>query len=207
MHVMCAVPFFIVMDKERTKLEFDDIHRLVEASIRKAGEQMPADDAELKKTPEEDILDDLLSLMVLAYTRGNRDVNEMLGTQIPVDIERMDEAIYWVIGGKTFEDRARDHIQNKDAGRLIELAESEYHRVYSTGGYHTAEQGGDGIKKTWLTMLDDRVRTTHDFLEGVTIPMGEKFHTFDGDEAFFPGGFEKAENNVNCRCVLEYTPS
>ena len=195
-------------DFKRTALEFDEIHKLVEASIIKAGEEMPADEESLKRTPEEDIIEDLLDILILAYTRGNRDTNEMLGTDIKTDMEMMDKAIYYVIGGETFEDRARTHIRNEDPARLIELAESEYHRVYSTAEFDTASASGlPNIGKKWVTMLDDRVRATHDFLEGVTVPLGEKFTTFDGDSALYPGGFEMAENNCQCRCVLEYTTS
>ena len=166
---------------------------------------MPDGKDQLETTPEEDILDDLLSLLILAYTRGNRDVNEMLSGAIPVDTDSMYGAIYYMIGGKTFEDRARAHIRNEDPGMLIDLAESEYHRVYEAGSYDTA-LGYDGdITKTWVTMLDNRVRETHDFLEGVTVPVGERFYTYDGDSALFPGGFELAENNVGCRCILMYS--
>ena len=33
---------------------------------------------------------------------------------------------------------------------------------------------------------------------------GLRFYTFDGDHASRPGKFTKAENNVNCRCVLKF---
>lgn len=193
------------MDTERTALEFDEIHKLVEASIIKAGEEMPADDKTLEKKPEDDIIDDLLDILILAYTRGNRDANEMLNLDVALDVNRMDEAINYMIGGKTFEDRAREHIRHEDAGRLISLAESEYHRVYNTAGFDTAEASGKNVQKTWITMLDNRVRETHDFLEGVSVPIGERFYTIDGDSALYPGGFELAENNCNCRCILAYS--
>ena len=194
--------FFFAMNIERTELEFDEIHKLMEASILKAGEQMPADDAELEKTPEDDIIEDLLGMLIMAYERGHRDVNEMLETDLPVDDKRMYEVIYHTIDGKTFEDRARTHIREEDPGRLIDLAESEYHRVYNTSGNDTAETSGLAVTKTWVTMMDDRVRETHDFLEGVTLPLAERFYTIDGDSARFPGDFMNAENNVNCRCLL-----
>jgi hypothetical protein len=54
-------------------------------------------------------------------------------------------------------------------------------------------------------MDDDRVRDTHMFLEGVEVPMGERFYTFDGDSAMIPGDFALPENNINCRCTLSYT--
>lgn len=193
------------MNTERVVLEFDEIHQIVEASIQKAGGEMPADEESLKRTPEEDIIEDLLSLMILAYERGNRDANEQLDTAVPVDLERMDEAIYSRIGGQTFADRAKTHIENNDPGRLVDLAESEYHRIYNTGSFDTAEETGSPVMKQWVTMLDPRVRPTHDFLEGVKVPLEDWFYTFDGDSARYPGDFDLAENNVNCRCILRYT--
>lgn len=193
------------MNLERTAMEFDEIHSLVEESIRKAGERMPADRQDLNRTPEDDIVDDLLSLLILAYTRGNRDANEMLSADIAVNTDRMMDAIYHRIDDKTFEDRARTHIRNEDPGMLIDLVESEYHRVYSAGGFETATDYDGTVTKTWVTMLDNRVRPTHDYLEGMTAPLGGRFFTFDGDSARYPGDFDFAENNVNCRCVLMYS--
>ena len=58
------------------------------------------------------------------------------------------------------------------------------------------------IYKQWRTMLDDRVRETHDFLEGATVPVDARFYTNDGDSARFPGDFMLVENNANCRCLI-----
>ena len=68
-----------------------------------------------------------------------------------------------------------------------------------------ATETGRDVYKTWQTMQDDRVRETHDYLEGMTIPLKEKFKTLDMDEADAPGGFTLPENNVNCRCWLSYS--
>ena len=54
-------------------------------------------------------------------------------------------------------------------------------------------------------MMDERVRDTHYPLEGVTIDMDDDFYTFDGDFASEPGAFMLPENNINCRCYLQYT--
>lgn len=54
-------------------------------------------------------------------------------------------------------------------------------------------------------MEDDKVRDTHDYLEGMSVGIDEEFYTYDGDHALYPGGFENAQNNVNCRCFLTYT--
>jgi hypothetical protein len=68
----------------------------------------------------------------------------------------------------------------------------------------TAKYAG-AKSKTWVTMMDDRVRDTHDYLEGETVGIGEDFYTYDGDHASAPGLFELAENNVNCRCELLFS--
>jgi hypothetical protein len=53
--------------------------------------------------------------------------------------------------------------------------------------------------------MDNRVRDTHFYLEGMTVDINDKFYTYDGDSAYRPGGFEKAENNCGCRCLLMYS--
>ena len=67
--------------------------------------------------------------------------------------------------------------------------------------------GDFGVTKTWGTMLDESVRETHSYLESVSVPLEEEFFTFDGDHAPYPGLFQKAENNVNCRCFVILKPS
>lgn len=88
-------------------------------------------------------------------------------------------------------------------GKILRVAETEGHRVLNQAMQSTAEKGG-ATTKTWVTMEDDRVRDTHDYLLGETVGIDDLFVTYDGDSAMFPGDFEGAENNVNCRCWLEY---
>ena len=90
---------------------------------------------------------------------------------------------------------------------LSRLAETEAHRVLNEAildsALDYAEKHPDkNVTKTWATRLDDRVRETHDYLEGVTVPVDARFYTFDGDSAMAPGGFSKPQNSINCRCVL-----
>lgn len=93
--------------------------------------------------------------------------------------------------------------ENGLIGKILRVAETEGHRVLNQAMQATAEKGG-ATTKTWVTMEDDRVRDTHDYLLGETVGIDDLFVTYDGDSAMFPGGFEEAENNVNCRCWLEY---
>lgn len=90
---------------------------------------------------------------------------------------------------------------------LQTLVESEYHRVFNAaeedGAYEFQSTRGLGVSKKWVTVRDEAVRDTHKYLEGVSVALDEEFYTFDGDHASRPGEFTKAENNVNCRCVLK----
>ena len=60
----------------------------------------------------------------------------------------------------------------------------------------------DRVMKTWVTMADDRVRDTHDYLEGMSVPINERFFTFDNDYGRYPGDFQLPQNNINCRCRI-----
>ena len=159
------------------------------------------------KTKEE-IEDDLLDFLIEAYLLGVDDAADMMGVVIPPDAKKMEQSIYKKIDGKTFADRVR---QNETVGELQRLTESEYHRVYNEAVYDGVQQHVSKthrvVFKTWHTRMDDRVRDTHTYLEGLSLPLGSEFYTYDGDHALFPSGFENAENNVNCRCWLTYSGS
>lgn len=152
------------------------------------------------------IVDDILSFLIRAYTLGIQNAGDMLGSEIKVDVDKMRAAIYAVIEGKTFEDRVIDHVLAGDIGGLTSLAENEFTRVYNAavtdGGLEVKASLGNGVIKTWITVGDDKVRDTHSYLEGNTVDVEEDFWTYDGDHAPYPHGFSKAENNVGCRCSV-----
>ena len=155
------------------------------------------------------ITEEMLDILIFAYTVGISEVRKALGVDVEDEIDEMYEIIWADIGGETFEDRVRTHVEAGDAGKLAVLAESEAHRVCETAGYRGAKRAsakyGILVGKRWETQLDDRVRATHAYLEGDVVPLDQEFYTFDGDHAQFPGGFQLAENNVNCRCSCTYT--
>ena len=161
-------------------------------------------------TQTNQVIDDILSLLIKAYTLGIENASTMLGYNLFVNIDAMEDAIYFVIDGQTFADRVANHVDSNSLSGLQTLVESEFHRVYNTavqdGATQYVNSGGFGVSKTWLTIRDDRVRRTHSYLEGQTIAYEEEFFTFDGDHAAFPGGFIKAENNVKCRCIVSLKP-
>lgn len=180
---------------------FDELNVLTSTSYQMAGGDYSA--------RVNQIVDDVLSFQINAYALGIRNAGIMLDHELSVNVDKMQDAIYLVIEGKTFADRVADHVGGNDLGGLKNLVESEYHRVYNAavydGGRDYIDNGGFGISKNWITVCDDKVRETHSYLEGQSVPLEEEFFTFDGDHAAYPGGFTKAENNVNCRCIVLLT--
>ena len=77
-------------------------------------------------------------------------------------------------------------------------------RIYNQGAIDAVRaNGASGVNKRWQTMMDDRVRDTHSYLQSMEVPFDEDFWTYDGDHAPAPGMFERPENNINCRCIVE----
>lgn len=178
-------------------LAFDELNQLIQASYSETADF---------ETNVENVTEDLYTCLWVAYAKGMDAVSEMLDYAIVWDDSRREEVIYQEIDGMDFTDRVYEHLSQNDISGLVTLAQSEYHRVFNTA----MADGADFVSlarivtKTWVTVGDEKVRETHNYLEGVTIPVDEKFYTIDGDSALFPSDFTLAENNVNCRCILEY---
>lgn len=188
-----------------TILPFDEINALMGEKVEEISINYGNSD---KKKKTEEICEYLLSILIFAYRFGISQVSEALGVDVEDDIDEMYEIIFCRIGGETFEDRVRKHVEDDADGMLRVLAESEAHRVSESAAWHGADRAAKaydiGVGKKWQTMQDDRVRETHEYLQGDVVGLHEEFYTFDGDHALFPGGFQNAANNVNCRCGLQY---
>lgn len=150
----------------------------------------------------ERIEDDFLEYLIFAYQNGIEAVNEMLATGIMPNDDKMYSSLTLKIEGKTYVDRVREYVAKGDTGALMKVAETEYHRMFNEAILSGGMEAG-ATTKTWVTMQDSKVRDTHDYLFGETIPIDENFYTYDGDYAKTPSGFTRAENNVNCRCYIE----
>lgn len=153
--------------------------------------------SEMSRGQIEDTFEDLL---ILAYTLGVGEAGKMLHKKIEAELDEMEDIIWAEIAGKTVIDRIDDHLEKED-DHLEVLALSEFSRVYNTALFRSGKRSGAQMK-TWLTMLDERVRDTHNYLEGVTVGIDDYFWTYDGDSALAPFGFKKVSNNANCRCTL-----
>lgn len=165
---------------------------------------------EISPEEEEDIIDELLDLFLLAWYEGSQDAARELLIEVEPSIEDAREAIDRPVEGKTFRDRVREYLNGEmgqttgtPAEAIARVAETDSVRLYNEAGLSTAIKGG-ATKKTWHTMRDNRVRDAHLYLQGQTIPIDAYFYT-DNDKALSPGQFNKAELNCGCRCWLSYS--
>jgi hypothetical protein len=178
--------------RQRLQLKFDELN-VLETMLSVGG----FDKAYARKLFR-DALED-------AYIEGYAATEYMLQQEEEMDDELLFHALEKEYDGESIYTKFDDYYEQGDAEKLKVLMDSEFHRVYGQGGLDMANRSGRSVYKTWETMQDDRVRESHDYLEGVTIPIDQKFVTLDMDEADAPGGFTLPENNVNCRCWLSYS--
>lgn len=154
------------------------------------------------KREEEDIIDEILDLLLLAYSFGCEDANEMLGTEIAPTYDEMRDSVYRKVAGKDFVERLREYIPECRIEDIMRVADTDVHRVYNEGSYKTAVLGG-ATSKTWNCTFHNS-RDTHIYLHGTTIPIDAEFYTYLGNHAQHPGEFDVAYEDCNCLCYLTY---
>lgn len=151
------------------------------------------------------ITDDVEDVLIEMYLFGFKEANEMLGIENEVDTDKMYESIYKKIDDKDFRDRISNYVIDGTIAEIARVIDTDSHRVVNDGLIDNAMDSELPIKKTWVTMEDLKVRDTHFYLDGVTIPLNEKFTTYTGASALSPGEFGTAEEDCNCRCWLDLT--
>ena len=160
------------------------------------------------KRYKEDIEDEILDLLIMSYIFGQEDANESLGTEYRADDMDISNALYHEFDGKTYVDRLNDAFDKTEEGAdpadINRIIETESHRDYNAGANTTALRMGAKFK-TWNTMLDDKVREEHTYLQGQKVGIDENFFTWDGYETDYPGNFGVAELDCSCRCYCTYS--
>ena len=171
--------------------------------------------APLTLSEKEKLRDDLWEyiefLLIEAYTYGNVQAMQDLGLldRDPAELinpDVMEQTINEPIAGKTYRDRIREYLDAEDSTveDFQRVAETDATRVYNAGVVDGGRNSGiRGVRKQWQTMMDDRVRDTHDYLQSMEVPLEDDFYTYDGDHARAPGLFSLPENNINCRCTIQ----
>lgn len=140
---------------------------------------------------------------------------------INIDTDDMNRAVFKVVAGKNWEQRITEYLddENGTVDDVIRVVDTDMNRIYNDSVLDVGEKANAGrvewsnddlpapdtkdrVMKTWQTVLDDRVRDQHSYLEGMTIPVGRRFYTYTGDSARYPGDFSDPNNNCNCRCAI-----
>lgn len=178
---------------------------------------------------DEDIIDELLDLLLLAYDRGRQsardDIEEIaknkptedrkriiaimdaIDTQIDEDerIMEMKDSTFKTIDGKTWLERVEEYLATgRSPEDTIRVADTEVTRDFNAGAFDYGNKSGLNLKKQWIAILDERTRDTHFELDGVVVGMSDYFVSSSGDSALYPGDFETAAENCNCRCGIKY---
>lgn len=101
--------------------------------------------------------------------------------------------------------KIRREIQRKfesmSKSRALTIARTEVARASNFGTLSGLKQA-DVPGKEWLSVRDAAVRDTHRVLDGQQRKTNEPFTSPSGATAQYPGGFGKAEEDVQCRCGI-----
>lgn len=124
----------------RTVLPFDELNTLTAAMT---AEYSGPDYAEKMRQQKKKIDDDILEILILAYMDGVKAVNEMLGTDIGIDRDKMYDAITAKIGGKTAQERIAEYIEDGDLPSIIKVIWTEVHRDFVEAEKDTANEAAD----------------------------------------------------------------
>lgn len=95
----------------------------------------------------------------------------------------------------------------KDINNPMAIVRTESARIVEETTYETMQELSKQaeLTKTWHTMADERVRSSHASMEGITVGMDEEFTLPSGATCMYPHGTGIAEEDINCRCYLSYS--
>lgn len=111
-----------------------------------------------------------------------------------------------ISNGNSYEEIAKNlkFYGNTSLGRAMTIARTEGHRVQQNATFdcqQKAKEKGADVVKQWDSTLDKKTRPHHATLDGQIKELDEPFEV-DGLKAMYPSGFGKADEDINCRCVL-----
>jgi hypothetical protein len=109
-------------------------------------------------------------------------------------------------------DELRDTFEGFESYRAPLIARTETIAALNKADLLAIGQAGisDRLRKSWLTAGDEAVRDTHreagERYADDPIPLDENFEVGD-DSMEAPGLGDLPEENINCRCTVEYVPA
>lgn len=129
------------------------------------------------------------------------------------DIQYNEQRLQSAISGALMRDvriegLAKDVAQRMSHARMNEMVSAARVSVYGASDYGAymagleAEKEGIEIEKTWLSIMDLRVRPSHKGLHGDTIPLHKKFHGLYGDLRYPHDPDAPPQEIYRCRCRM-----
>ncbi len=91
-----------------------------------------------------------------------------------------------------------------DINKANQIARTEGHRCMAQAkedSFDVIEKAGIKFKEQWISSRDERVRSAHQQLDGVTINRGEMFTSPTGARGPGPGLMGNASDDIGCRCI------
>lgn len=133
------------------------------------------------------------------YKALGKDV-KVLSKQIAGEITR------GISSGQMYSEIARNIAGYAGISRnkAMRIARTEGHRIQckaTMDAQFKAKEKGADVVKQWDSTLDKRTRASHRKLDGQIRELDEEFEA-NGHFAMMPGGFNKASEDINCRCAL-----
>lgn len=100
--------------------------------------------------------------------------------------------------------RLKDSLEN-NVPKALRVVRTETHRVMEQAKLDSLGQARDAgieIVKTWVSSRDERVRSSHAAMDGVTVDYDDYFENpLTGGEGPAPGMMGVAADDINCRCI------
>ncbi|MDO4721394.1 MAG: phage minor head protein [Peptostreptococcaceae bacterium] len=109
--------------------------------------------------------------------------------------------------GSTYKELS-DRLKKELEGNVVQpmrIIRTESGRVYAKTQQESLDRVADaGIQmvKTWKSSKDERVRSQHQEMEGVTIPYEEEFTLPDGTKTKAPRLSGAPQHDIHCRCFI-----
>ena len=168
-------------EKYGTVLSFDEINQLSQEKVR----------AESREDP---------------IVRTREEYIDAVEEYFPVDEDVMGHIDEVLIGALAVQLRHRDDPWYYSQDRARAIAENDSNALWEDEELRDAYESGYRYK-TWLTVMDSRVRESHAEVNELTIPIDEPFE-LQGGYMMSPHDSSLGVSDdecINCRCSLEYS--
>lgn len=115
-----------------------------------------------------------------------------------------------IASGSTYKEMANllSLVTDEELYKSYRIARTEGHRITSEARLNSmkrAKQQGADVVKQWDATLDGKTRKSHRKLDGEWVEVDDYFEV-GGRKVKAPGKFGRAEEDINCRCILLTRP-